>query len=59
MVDVAKTENFHASQYVYDMVEVSGIYLPMKRRAYLRRFDGSPDIEQLIVSIDIIDVEFS
>lgn len=59
MVDVAKTENFHASQYVYDMAEVSGILLPMKRRAYLRRFDGSPDIEQLMISIDILDAEFS
>jgi hypothetical protein len=56
-VDVAG--GFAAAQYVYNIVEVAGIRLPTKRRAYRRDARHQAIREQLMVSIDISDVRFS
>ena len=56
-VDVAG--GFGAAQLVSDYIEVDGIRLPSKRRAYRRGPDRSPIFDPLMVSIDIGDVRFS
>lgn len=56
-VDVAG--GFAAAQLVYDYIIADGIRLPSKRRAYIRRLDRQPDLDSLMVSIDISDVHFS
>jgi hypothetical protein len=56
-VDVAG--GFAAAQLVHDYIFADGIRLPSKRRAYLRRSDRKPDLESLMVSIDISEVRFS
>jgi hypothetical protein len=56
-VDVAG--GFAAAQYVYDTVDVDGIRLPTKRRAYRRDTEHRAIREQLMVSIDISDVRYS
>ncbi|MDT7633258.1 MAG: hypothetical protein QOI50_5188 [Pseudonocardiales bacterium] len=56
-VDVAG--GFVGVHYVYDMVEVAGIRLPSKRRAYRRETPDGPVLDQLMVSIDLTDIEFS
>jgi hypothetical protein len=53
-VDVAG--GFAAIQYVYDIVEVQGIKLPSKRRAYRCDEDGRMLIDELMVSIDLSDI---
>ncbi|MGW7004000.1 hypothetical protein ACWGCW_14560 [Streptomyces sp. NPDC054933] len=55
-VDVAG--GFAAAQYVYDTVEVDGILLPTKRRAYRRDSDNRPILDQVMVSIDISHVRY-
>lgn len=56
-VDVAG--GFGAAQLVHDYFIADGIRLPSKRRAYLRGPDGRPDLNSLMVAIDISDVRFS
>jgi hypothetical protein len=56
-VDVAG--GFAAAQLVHDYIMAGGIRLPSKRRAYLRRPDLRPDLDSLMVSIDIGEVRFS
>jgi hypothetical protein len=56
-VDVAG--GFGAAQLVSDYIEVDGLRLPSKRRAYRRGPDRSPHFDPLMVSIDISDVRFS
>jgi hypothetical protein len=56
-VDVSR--GFAAAQLVHDYIIVDGIRLPSKRRAYTRRPDREPDLDSLMVSIDISDVRFS
>lgn len=56
-VDVAG--GFAAAQYVYDMVEVDGIVVPTKRRAYRRGADQHAIREQTMVSIDLSDIRLS
>jgi hypothetical protein len=56
-VDVAG--GFEAAQLVYDYIEVDGIRLPSKRRAYTRNSDCRPNLEPVMVSIDISNVKFS
>jgi hypothetical protein len=56
-VDVAG--GFDAAQLVFDYIEADGIALPSKRRAYTRGSDHRPDLDSLMVSIDISDVRFS
>lgn len=53
-VDVAG--GFAAIQYVYDMVEVDGIKLPSKRRAYRCDACGQLMPDELMVSIDLADI---
>jgi hypothetical protein len=56
-VDVAG--GFDAAQLVFDYIEADSIALPSKRRAYTRGSDHRPDLDSLMVSIDISDVRFS
>jgi hypothetical protein len=56
-VDVAGS--FSAIQYVSDLVEVQGIRVPTRRRAYRCDDDGKPIPSDLMVSIDLTDVHFS
>jgi hypothetical protein len=56
-VDVAG--GFAAAQIVHDYIEAGGIRLPSKRRAYLRGPDRKPNLDVLLVSIDISDVQFT
>jgi hypothetical protein len=56
-VDVAG--GFGAAQLVHDYIIADGIRLPSKRRAYIRRPDRRPDLNSLMVAIDISDVRFS
>ena len=48
-----------AAHYVYEYQEFSGILVPTKRRVLGRRPDGTPAPDQLIVTIDLSDVEFT
>ena len=56
-VDVAG--GFAATQLVHDYITADGIRLPSKRCAYLRHPDRRPDLDSLMVAIDISDVHFS
>ncbi len=56
-VDVAG--GFDAAQLVHDYIEADGIRLPSKRRAYTRGADFRPNLDPLMVSIDISKVRFS
>ncbi len=55
-VDIAG--GFPAAQMIGDYVEVQGIRVPARRRAYVRGPDHRPVEDLLMVSIDIDDVEF-
>jgi hypothetical protein len=48
-----------AAHYVSQHEEVSGIVVPTQRRVFLRRPDGTPTPDPLIVSIDLSEIEFS
>jgi hypothetical protein len=50
---------FAAAQYVYDYTEADGIWLPTRRRAFMRGLDGRPLEDTLMVSIDLSDIHFS
>lgn len=50
---------FGAAQLIHDYISADGIRLPSKRRAYVRRPDGRPDLDSLMVAIDISEVRFS
>lgn len=56
-VDIAG--GFAAIQHISDMVEVDGIMLPTKRRAYRCDRDGRVLPEELMVSIDLSDYRLS
>ncbi|MFX6002984.1 hypothetical protein ABTF03_18930, partial [Acinetobacter baumannii] len=55
-VDIAGS--FPAAQYVSDAVKVGGIWIPTRRRAYLRGDDLKPMLDPLMVSIDLSDFRF-
>ena len=50
---------FPAAQLTSQYVEVGGIKLPTRRRAYTRGPDGRPVPEMLMVHIDLTDVSFA
>lgn len=56
-VDIAGS--FAAAQYISDPLDVDGIRIPTKRRAYLRDADLTPLRDALMVSIDLSDFRFS
>jgi hypothetical protein len=56
-VDVAG--GFTAAQIVHDYIEADGIRLPSNQRAYLRGPDHRPNLDVLLVSIDISKVRFT
>jgi hypothetical protein len=51
--------NFPAAQYISDPVNVDGIKIPTKRRAYLRDEDLTPMLDTPMVSIDLSGFRFS
>ncbi|RTE89487.1 hypothetical protein [Bradyrhizobium sp. LVM 105] len=55
-VDIAGS--FPAAQYVTDPVNVDGIWIPTRRRAYLRGDELKPMLDTLMVSIDLSDFRF-
>jgi hypothetical protein len=55
-VDVAG--GFAAAQLMTAYTQADGIKLPAKRRAYTRGADHRPELDSLMVSIDITDVHF-
>jgi hypothetical protein len=55
-IDIAGT--FNAAQYVYDFIEIEGLKLPTKRRAYKRDANNKPIPDQLMVAIDLSDIYF-
>jgi hypothetical protein len=56
-VDIAG--GFAAAQYVYDIVEADGIRLPTRRRAFRRDDDLRAIPNQVMVSIDLSDIQFT
>ncbi|MFI6253325.1 hypothetical protein [Streptomyces sp. NPDC051016] len=50
---------FAAAQYVGGIEEADGIRFPARRRAYLRRPDGRPDPDHVMVGIDLSDVHYA
>jgi hypothetical protein len=56
-VDIAG--GFPTIQYVSGMVQVDGITMPTKRRAYRCDADGRPLPDHLMVSIDLSDYRLS
>ena len=56
-VDVAG--GFAAAQLVSAYIEADGIRLPSRHRAYTREADSRPELDPLLVSIDISEVRFS
>lgn len=55
-VDIAGA--FPAAQMIGDYIEIEGMSVPTRRRAYVRGPDNRPVEELLMVSIDISDVKF-
>jgi hypothetical protein len=49
---------FAAAQLVSQYVEVDGVRVPTRRRAYIRGPDGRPVLDMLMVHIDLSDVAF-
>jgi len=56
-VDVAGS--FPAAQYVERFVEVQGLKMPTRRRAYVRGPDRKPIRDLLMVAIDLSDFDFA
>jgi hypothetical protein len=56
-VDIAG--GFAAVQLIDTAVEVQGLRVPTRRRAYLRREGDRPDLNQLMVSIDLSDIRYT
>jgi hypothetical protein len=56
-VDVAG--GFEAAQLVFDYIEADGIRLASKQRAYTRAADGTPNLNDLMVPIDLTNASFS
>jgi hypothetical protein len=50
--------NFPGAQYISDPVDVEGIKIPTKRRAYLRNEDLTPMRDALMASIDLSGFRF-
>jgi hypothetical protein len=50
---------FAAAQFTSDYIEVNGLRLPTRRRAYTLGPDRRPILEMLMVSLDISDASFS
>jgi hypothetical protein len=56
-VDIAGS--FPATQYVDQFVEVQGLKMPSRRRAYLRDPEGKPVHDMLLVAIDLDGFSFT
>lgn len=56
-VDIA--DSFPAAQYVDQFVEVQGLKMPGRRRAYLRDPQGKPVHDMLFVAIDLDGFAFT
>ncbi|TWI13075.1 hypothetical protein [Sphingobacterium siyangense] len=49
---------FFACQYMYEHKTIDGIVLPTVRKAYKRKEDGTPSLEDLMVHIELSDIVF-
>jgi hypothetical protein len=47
------------AHYVHDHQPVNGILIPTRRRIYIRGEDGKPQMEPLLVSIDLSNIKLS
>lgn len=56
---VAIAGGFDAAQLISDYVEADGIWLPTRRRAYMRGPDRRPITDLAMVAIDLGDLRFS
>jgi hypothetical protein len=50
---------FQAAHLMSDIIDVQGLKFPTKRRAYTRMADGSPNFDELMVSIDLSEYALS
>jgi len=57
--DVEISGGSPGAHYVSELKEFSGIMVPTKRRVFVRKPDGRPDLTVLTVSIDLSDITFS
>ena len=48
-----------AAHYVSAYQDVSGILLPTKRRVFVRQPDNTPDLDTMLISIDLSDIRFA
>jgi hypothetical protein len=56
--DVDISAGSGAAHYVYDHKPINGIIVPTKRRIHIRGEDGKPQMEPLLVSIDLSNIQF-
>jgi hypothetical protein len=47
--------NMPATHFLWDYVDVNGLKFPRRRSAFVRRPDGTPDMEMNLVTIDLSD----
>jgi hypothetical protein len=57
--DVDISAGSGAAHYVYDHKSFNGIMVPTRRRIHIRGEDGKPQMEPLLVSIDLSNIKFS
>ncbi|MGF6483836.1 hypothetical protein [Paraburkholderia sp. JPY419] len=57
--DVDISAGSGAAHYVYDHKPFNGIIVPTKRRIHIRGEDGKPQMEPLLVSINLSNIKFS
>jgi hypothetical protein len=57
--DVDVSAGSPAAHYVYDHKPFNGIIVPTKRRIHIRGEDGKPQMEPLLVSIDLSNIKIS
>jgi hypothetical protein len=57
--DVDISAGSGAAHYVYDHKPFNGVIVPTKRRIHIRGEDGKPQMEPLLVSIDLSNIKLS
>jgi hypothetical protein len=57
--DVDISAGSGAAHYVYDHKPFNGIMVPTRRRIHIRGEDGKPQMEPVLVSIDLSNIKFS
>jgi hypothetical protein len=57
--DVEIAGNTPAAHFLSEYTDVDGLQVPTRHRIYPRQPDGSADLETLVVSIDLQDIQFA